>query len=366
MFIETRKVMLKDVKQNAKAYRVRTPDEKEIIEHASIINKEKGLNNKFSIYEKRVDGQLFYVVGDGAGRLEAMKIANTLPGTIGAFDELYLDVFEEVTDKELIAIQMAGNLMVKKCISPDLVNGLYAMMAVENLTYPELAAKSGYDENLLKKIMRSISINPLLREAMGKGELTVDKALKIQEFIVCIPKEEIPVWIEKCKTLGLKKIESDLLVIQASYDASKKAGKETFIPLPKFIGKDELQKKYKLFEAKFKANDLSDNEAIIYSFLKTLFQMDEDSVKKAEQEFLTAKKDRADKAKNKENEKIAKAVATAASAGFKVLGADGKEIPVVSVAKVPAVPTPKETPVKETPVKEPTKVTPVKAQAKRR
>jgi hypothetical protein len=362
MFIETRKVKLADIKQNDKAYRVRTPEEKEIIAHAGVINKDKGLNNKFSIYEKHVDDKLFYVVGDGAGRLEALKIANTLPGTIGAFDELYLDVFEEVTDKELIAIQMAGNLMVKKCISPDLVSGLYAMMAVENLTYSELSAKSGYDENLLRKIMRSISINTLLREAMGKGELTVDKALKIQEYIGCIPKEELPAWIEKGKTLGVKKIESDLMLIQANYDAAKKAGKEVFVALPKFIGKDELQKKYKYFEMKNKANDLSDEDQIVYSFLKTIFQMDEDSVKKAEQAFLTAKKDRADKAKNKENEKIAKAVATAANAGFKVLGADGKEIPVTKPTVTPVVPTP----VTQTTQTTKTQVLPVKAQARRK
>lgn len=322
-------IPLDSIVQSPNAHRIRSSEEKEIQEHAIKISQQKALFNKFSVFQHYMDdGSLIYYVGDGAGRLESLKIANQIPESQGIFDEIVVEVFEPVSDSELEAIQMAGNLFVKKTVSKDLVNSLMRIMHQENLNYEELAQKARIEVSLLKKILRTISMPPMLREAIEKNKsLTLDKALQIQKYLGVIPKTELEEWIKKAENLSLQDLIYDLEILKKNNAGLTNERKTTFVAIPKFRGKAFCESLYHKYE-----NQPSES----WDLLKLIFSMDTETVTQAEKDFELAKKKRAENAADKETQKIKKAVELASKAGFTIVDKNGNAVlPKVSEPEAP-------------------------------
>jgi hypothetical protein len=90
------KIHLASIVQHPESHRPRFPEEQEIIDHSTFIVEKGALLNKFSVFQyPQPDGTMLHHVGDGAGRLESLKLANII--TKGRFDIIDVEVFEPIT-----------------------------------------------------------------------------------------------------------------------------------------------------------------------------------------------------------------------------------------------------------------------------
>ncbi len=308
----------------------------DIIELAASIKK-YGLLNKFCVvkrYNQELDKDIYYIA-DGARRWNALLSLDKAQLLEDSLISVSL-LPEEVTDTELLALQIRGNANIKSTANSNYVNALYLIMVENTFTTKELGDYVGVNEAWIKKILKTMNLPVEAKEKLDNGDLkSVTSAI---EFGKAVKNGLDDSFFEQVLELacsesvegfrqGLKEFEDASLALKKQRESLEPDATVDFVPKPKFAGKGVAEALYfKLaeeFETVEKPSPKLKNQMAVVNLL---FEMDEDTLLEKKAAFETKIKSAEDKKNNSDNRKVVKNSAWLNDHKLKVIGEDGQEI----------------------------------------
>lgn len=229
-------------------------------------------------------GDKYFRLADGARRLAAIKyLINSDDYPDLTDEEIVCTILpEDITDEELLIIQIKGNKDIKDTTDLEFTNALYRISVVENLTNAQLAERMDLSEDWVGKLMLTVNLPKEARELLSDGKMGITNAINLSRHIGKIDLD----FHEEVINRACSDITADFsqFVNEFSKEAKKikekaKNGvKPVYEATAKFIGKTDLATVFSASCITVMEDAVSDRDKHRHELLLELFEMDEESI----------------------------------------------------------------------------------------
>lgn len=292
-----------------------------------------GLMTKFSVAPTidPLTGEEKYRLADGARRYTAL---NSLLEEGKIPDEVTVSILpDDISDIDLLALQIAGNSSIKTTETADYVRALHQVMSAKNYDYDELSEEMGIPKSRIIDLFSTLSLPKECQELLQSKELKFPQAIQLSKVYNQLNdeyKEMALAYAQNCSASDLAIKLAELKTVNKPTPKGEKVVE--FIPLPKFIGKAKAEEIYEALCCEQRTDDegeISDYQQGKIDLIKELFEMDAGTISEKQEKFNKAKEEASLKKQEKDIKKLQKikdSESILKQRGIKLVNADGEEV----------------------------------------
>lgn len=310
--LPTDTVKITDIRVLPGALRSHDTSSDDIIELAQSIA-DVGMANKISVarrYNEEIE-EHYYVCGDGARRLAASQL---LLETGKIDDALELTLLPEgITDIEIIALQIRTNAGIKETANSEYVKALFRIYVVMGFTSKdELAAYVGKNPVWIKKIMKTLSLPKIAKDAIDADKIGLTNSVALADAIKAgLDKDFIEGAVQSAQDETVEVFKASIADLVSTSkqmsDAAKKASGSAdvvieYVAKPKLKNKAFCQELYESILDQTGDEEITSFEAGQLNIMNKIFSMDDDTINADRVVFedrLKTVRDRKEKGKTK-------------------------------------------------------------------
>jgi len=220
----------------------------------------------------------YYILTDGARRFTAIKLLRS-QGKWG--NDIPVKLERDLTDDQIIGMQISGNYNIKKTANKQYINGLFKIAISGKKTATEVAKMAGITVEYMMKLFKALKLPTDVFALCEKEQVSIGNLITISELSSKIELEDWPDWVQKAKTMTQKELNlvvaEELTEIRNSANAKRTGKKTEFIPEPILLKKTQLLENFIKSEKDFHDSPTRDNE-VVFSVYQSIFQMDAENV----------------------------------------------------------------------------------------
>ena len=278
-----------------------------------------GLLNSPSVTENE-DGT--FTIIDGMRRMTAIKqlYAEGTPNESFADGQLWVNIRDE-KEEDALELAVMGNTTAVQTPNSNYAKALWKVINARGYTIEQVASRVGQTPEWILKILKLNALPAEAKEALDNKELSVTNAMTLNDLG---DDNEILGMLEEAKQLTTKDLSVKVGERKKELKKIKAGGSDTkeFSPSAKLLSKDELTLELKRAETECEADPSDYNRGALDMILR-VWQLDEQSVQRARDEWEAKKKKREEDKEKRKKEREAKKTEDA----IKFLKEKGIEIP---------------------------------------